>query len=155
LGLLWPCPQILRPDWKRFPMENHLADWASLSVMKKKSFIKLILGLLSFVTITGNLMVMISFKMDKQLQVSNSQQLSKAHLHVRFCSPVLKSIAICAGIVWLKSFNDFSLSPKCVYYVCAYKNISSLPIFLNRTSLQNQGPYSQHFVFILTYEKAQ
>jgi len=26
-------------------------------------------GLLSFVTITGNLMVMISFKMDKQLQV--------------------------------------------------------------------------------------
>jgi hypothetical protein len=25
LGLLWPCPQILRPDWKGFPMATPLA----------------------------------------------------------------------------------------------------------------------------------
>jgi hypothetical protein len=39
LGLLWPCPQILRPDWKEFLRVNHLAYWASSSVTKEKSFI--------------------------------------------------------------------------------------------------------------------
>jgi hypothetical protein len=29
-GWLWPCPQILRPDWKGFPRANLLAYWASL-----------------------------------------------------------------------------------------------------------------------------
>jgi hypothetical protein len=24
LGLLWPCPQILRPDWKGLPRANPL-----------------------------------------------------------------------------------------------------------------------------------
>ncbi len=28
LSLLWPCPQILKPDWKRFPRTNPLAYWA-------------------------------------------------------------------------------------------------------------------------------
>ncbi len=37
-GWLWPCPQILRPDWKGFPRANLLAYWASLSVTKEKSF---------------------------------------------------------------------------------------------------------------------
>ncbi len=41
LGLLWPCPQILRPDWKEFPRANPLAYWASSSVAKEKSFITL------------------------------------------------------------------------------------------------------------------
>ncbi len=41
MGLLWPRPQILRPDWKGFPRANPLAYWASLSVMKEKSFITL------------------------------------------------------------------------------------------------------------------
>ena len=40
----WVCPQILRPDWKGFPMANPLAYWASLSVMKEKSFITLTPG---------------------------------------------------------------------------------------------------------------
>ncbi len=42
LGLLWPCPQILKPDWKGFPMANLLAYWASSSAMKEKSFVTLI-----------------------------------------------------------------------------------------------------------------
>ncbi len=38
----WVCSvQILRPDWKGFPMANPLAYWASLSVTKEKSFITL------------------------------------------------------------------------------------------------------------------
>jgi hypothetical protein len=36
LGLLWPCPQILRPDWKGFPRVNPLAYSAAGSVRKKK-----------------------------------------------------------------------------------------------------------------------
>ncbi len=44
LGLLWLCPQILRPDWKGFPMANPLAYWASSSVMKEKSLITLTPG---------------------------------------------------------------------------------------------------------------
>jgi hypothetical protein len=44
LGLLWPCPQILRPDWKGFPRAHPLAFWASLSVMKEKNFITLTPG---------------------------------------------------------------------------------------------------------------
>jgi len=44
LGLLWPCPQILRPDWKGFPVTNPLAYWASSSVTKEKSFITLTPG---------------------------------------------------------------------------------------------------------------
>ncbi len=40
LGWLWPCPQILRPDWKEFPRANLLAYWASSSVTKEKSFIR-------------------------------------------------------------------------------------------------------------------
>ena len=39
MGLLWPSPQILRPDWKGFPRTNPLAYWASLSATKKKNFI--------------------------------------------------------------------------------------------------------------------
>jgi hypothetical protein len=31
LGLFWPCPQILRPDWKGLPRTNPLAHWASSS----------------------------------------------------------------------------------------------------------------------------
>ncbi len=38
MGLLRPCPQILRPDWKGFPRTNALAYYASLSVTKEKSF---------------------------------------------------------------------------------------------------------------------
>jgi len=41
LGLLWPCPQFIRPNWKGFPRANSLAYWASLSVTKGKSFITL------------------------------------------------------------------------------------------------------------------
>ncbi len=41
LGWLWPCPQILRPDWKGFPRTNPLSYLASSSVMKEKSFIAL------------------------------------------------------------------------------------------------------------------
>ncbi len=44
MGWLWPCPQILRPDWKGFPRANPLAYWASLSVTKEKSFITLTPG---------------------------------------------------------------------------------------------------------------
>jgi hypothetical protein len=29
MGLLWPCPQIQRPDWKGFLRANPLAYWAS------------------------------------------------------------------------------------------------------------------------------
>jgi hypothetical protein len=43
-GWLWTCRQILRPDWKGFPRTNPLAYWASLSVMKEKSFITLTPG---------------------------------------------------------------------------------------------------------------
>jgi hypothetical protein len=38
LGWLWPCPQVLRPDWTRFPRTNPLAYWASLWATTKKSF---------------------------------------------------------------------------------------------------------------------
>jgi hypothetical protein len=41
LGWLWPCLQILRPDWKGFPRSTPLAYWASLSVTKKKSLMTL------------------------------------------------------------------------------------------------------------------
>ncbi len=41
LGWLWPCPPILRPDWKRFPRTNTLAYWALSSAKKEKSFITL------------------------------------------------------------------------------------------------------------------
>jgi hypothetical protein len=41
LGLLWPCPQILRPDWKGFPRASPLAYWALSSETKEKSFITL------------------------------------------------------------------------------------------------------------------
>ncbi len=41
MSLLWPCPQILRPDWKGFPRANPLANWTSSSVTKEKSFITL------------------------------------------------------------------------------------------------------------------
>jgi hypothetical protein len=51
LGWLWPCPQILRPDWKGFPMANPLGYWASSSVTKEKSFITLTPGNLMFVTV--------------------------------------------------------------------------------------------------------
>ncbi len=44
LGLLWPCPQILRPNWKGLPRANPLAYGALSSVKKEKSFITLILG---------------------------------------------------------------------------------------------------------------
>ncbi len=43
-GLLWPCPQILRAEWKGFPRANPLAYFASSSVTKKKSFITLTPG---------------------------------------------------------------------------------------------------------------
>ncbi len=36
LGWLWPCPQILRPDWKGFLRTDALAYWALSSVTKKK-----------------------------------------------------------------------------------------------------------------------
>ncbi len=38
LGLLWPCPQIQRPDWKGCSRANPLAYWTSLSVTKEKKF---------------------------------------------------------------------------------------------------------------------
>ncbi len=41
MGLLWPCPQILRPNWEGFPRANPLAYWALLSVMTEKSLITL------------------------------------------------------------------------------------------------------------------
>ncbi len=44
MGLFWPCPQIIRPDWKGLPSANPLAYWASLSVTKKKSFMTLTPG---------------------------------------------------------------------------------------------------------------
>ncbi len=44
MGWLWPCPQILRPDWKGFPRTNALAYQALLLPMKEKSFITLIPG---------------------------------------------------------------------------------------------------------------
>ncbi len=44
MGWLWPCPQILRPDWKGFQRANPLAYLASSSVMKEKSFITLTPG---------------------------------------------------------------------------------------------------------------
>ncbi len=34
----WPCPQILRPDWKGFPRTNPLAYSAGPSVMTDKMF---------------------------------------------------------------------------------------------------------------------
>jgi len=37
----WPCPQILRSNWKGFPRENPLAYWVLSSVTKEKSFITL------------------------------------------------------------------------------------------------------------------
>jgi hypothetical protein len=37
--VLWPCPQIIRPDWKGFTRANPLDYRASSSVMKEKSFI--------------------------------------------------------------------------------------------------------------------
>jgi hypothetical protein len=40
LGLLRPCPQILRADWK-FQGQTPLACSASSSVMKEKSFVTL------------------------------------------------------------------------------------------------------------------
>ncbi len=42
-SLRWfcPCPRILRPDWKGFPMTSALAYDASLSATKEKSFITL------------------------------------------------------------------------------------------------------------------
>ncbi len=40
LGWFWPCPQILRHDWKGFPRTYALAyNKASASVTKEKSFI--------------------------------------------------------------------------------------------------------------------
>ena len=36
--MLWPYPQILRPNWKGFPRAKPLAYWASSSVTKEKSF---------------------------------------------------------------------------------------------------------------------
>ncbi len=44
MGWLWPCPQILRQDWKGFPRANPLAYWASSSVKNEKSFITLTPG---------------------------------------------------------------------------------------------------------------
>ncbi len=41
MGLLWSCPQNLRPDWNGLPRANPLAYWASSLVMKEKSFITL------------------------------------------------------------------------------------------------------------------
>jgi hypothetical protein len=41
LGWLWPCPQILRTDWKGFPSSSPLAYYASSSVTKEKSIITL------------------------------------------------------------------------------------------------------------------
>ena len=42
--MLWPCPQILKPDWKGFPRANPLAYLASSSAMKEKSFIAMTPG---------------------------------------------------------------------------------------------------------------
>ncbi len=44
MGLFWPCPQILRPGWKGFPLANPLAYWATSSGTKEKSFITLTPG---------------------------------------------------------------------------------------------------------------
>jgi hypothetical protein len=44
LDWLWPCPQILRPDWKGFPRSNPIAYWALSLVIKEKSFITLTPG---------------------------------------------------------------------------------------------------------------
>jgi hypothetical protein len=44
LSLLWPCPQILRPEWKGLPRANPLAYWALSSATKEKSFITLAPG---------------------------------------------------------------------------------------------------------------
>ncbi len=44
LGLLWPCPQILRPNWKGFIRTNTVAYMASSSATKEKSFITLTPG---------------------------------------------------------------------------------------------------------------
>ncbi len=44
MGLLWPCPQILRPNWKGFPRANPLAYRDSSLVMKEKSFLTLAPG---------------------------------------------------------------------------------------------------------------
>ncbi len=38
MGWLWPCPQILIPDWKGFPRTNPIAYWALSSVTKEKKF---------------------------------------------------------------------------------------------------------------------
>jgi len=41
LGWLWPCPQILRPDWKGFLRINAPAYWVLPLAMNEKSFITL------------------------------------------------------------------------------------------------------------------
>ena len=44
MGWLWPCPQIIRPNWKGFPRTNAVAYLALSSAMKEKSFITLTTG---------------------------------------------------------------------------------------------------------------
>ncbi len=44
LGWLWPCPQILRPDWKGFPRMNPLAYCPHLLSVKKEKYITLTSG---------------------------------------------------------------------------------------------------------------
>jgi hypothetical protein len=39
LGWLWPCTQIVSPDWKGLPRANPLAFWSLSSATREKSFI--------------------------------------------------------------------------------------------------------------------
>jgi len=63
LGLLWPCPQILRPDWKGFPRANPLTYCASSPVMKEIFFITLASGV-NLIKLFWSNFTLIFFKLD-------------------------------------------------------------------------------------------
>ena len=85
---------------------------ASPRSMLSKVLLAILFGIIAFVTVVGNIMVMVSFKMDKQLQTISNYFLFRCPFHLNCCIDLclyLASLAIADFIIGAYSIPFFTI----------------------------------------------
>ena len=85
---------------------------ASSRSMLSKVLLAILFGIIAFVTVVGNIMVMVSFKMDKQLQTISNYFLFRCPFHLNCCIDLclyLASLAIADFIIGAYSIPFFTI----------------------------------------------
>ena len=80
--------------------------------MLSKVLLAILFGIIAFVTVVGNIMVMVSFKMDKQLQTISNYFLFRCPFHLNCCIDLclyLASLAIADFIIGAYSIPFFTI----------------------------------------------